>query len=60
MTFILATSMVLSGCDDDMSNVPPSTRPTAGSMGVDPETANMSMCSDGALREGCSDVPEGF
>lgn len=60
MTLILAAPIVLSGCDDDMSDVPVSTRPTAESMGVDPGTANMSMCSDGALREDCSFAPLGY
>ncbi|SMC45303.1 hypothetical protein [Primorskyibacter flagellatus] len=41
----------------DISRVPASTRPTAESMGVDPGTANMTRCSDGALREDCSFAP---
>lgn len=44
----------------DISSVPASTRPTAESAGVDPATANMSMCSDGALREDCADAPLGY
>lgn len=31
-----------------------------GQTGFDPETANMSMCSDGALREDCRDAPLGY
>ena len=28
--------------------------------GFDPETANMSTCSDGAMREDCSFAPNGY
>lgn len=31
-----------------------------GQTGFDPATANMSMCSDGALREDCSNAPMGY
>lgn len=44
----------------NVSSVPVSTRPTSEIMGVDPDTANMSMCSDGALREDCSFAPLGY
>ncbi len=43
-----------------VAGVPPSDRPTALGAGVDPETANMSLCSDGALREDCADAPLGY
>lgn len=31
-----------------------------GQTGFDPATANMSMCSDGALREDCRNAPNGY
>ncbi|MDN5787982.1 hypothetical protein [Pseudorhodobacter sp.] len=31
-----------------------------GQTGYDPDTANMSMCSDGALREDCRNAPAGY
>ena len=41
--------------------VPPMTEPTITRIpGGDPATANMSMCSDGGLREDCADAPNGY
>lgn len=48
--------LALGGCDDTGN-----TEGTyQGATGYDPSTANMSMCSDGAMREDCSDAPEGY
>ncbi|MDN5787983.1 hypothetical protein [Pseudorhodobacter sp.] len=36
-------------------------RPTAESIpGFDPGTANLEMCSDGAMREDCANAPNGY
>lgn len=53
---LLVLPMVLAGCDDGPTNMPTYQQQT----GFDPATANMSMCSDGALREDCSYAPNGY
>lgn len=44
-----------------IASVPPMTTPTIERIpGASGEDANMSMCSDGALREDCADAPNGY
>ena len=31
-----------------------------GQTGFDPDTANLEMCSDGAMREDCRNAPKGY
>lgn len=59
ITTLLALPAALAGCGD-MSDVPASNMPTIEQMGVDPGTANLEMCSDGAMRENCADAPMEF
>ena len=46
----------LSGCVDDGA----AEGTYRGQTGYDPATANMSMCSDGVLREDCRTAPLGY
>lgn len=57
---LLALPMTLAGCVDDSSDAPANMPTYQQATGFDPATANMTMCSDGALREDCSDAPEGY
>ena len=57
---LVALPLALAGCVDDSAghrtNMPTYQQQT----GYDPATANMTMCSDGALREDCSFAPNGY
>ena len=59
--FALTLPLVACVEDDGISSVPPMTEPTANRIpGFNAEDANLTMCSDGGLREDCRDAPLGY
>ena len=57
---LLALPMTIPGKTPGRSEFPANMPTYQQATGFDPATANMTMCSDGALREDCSDAPEGY
>lgn len=62
MIAALAAMTALAGCvDEQTSQSDLQARGTLqNTIGADPGTADMSMCSDGAMREDCSFAPNGY